>query len=85
MKKDYELISFLLRGGRRKRVLDALTKAKTPKEIAQECKISTSNVSNTLSELKEKELVECITPDAHFCRFYKLSKKGLRLSKELKE
>ena len=79
MKKDYSLISFILRGVRRKAVLEALTHPKTPKEIAQECKISTSNVSNSLMELKDRELVDCITPEAHFCRFYKITKKGKEL------
>lgn len=76
MKKDYELVSYLLRGRRRKAVLQSLTKPKTPKEIAKECKISTSNVSKALSELQAKGLVVCITPKAHFYRFYKITKLG---------
>ena len=81
MVKDYELISFLLRGSRRKAVLQALNKPKTPKEVAKECKISTSNASNALLELKQKGLVECITPEAHFCRFYQLTKKSKNILK----
>ncbi|MDD9952925.1 MAG: helix-turn-helix domain-containing protein [Candidatus Woesearchaeota archaeon] len=83
MKKDYPMISFVLRGRRRHAVMRALTEAKTPKQIAQECKISTSNVSNALAELKEKKLVHCITEDAHFFRFYELTKKGKDLLKQL--
>ena len=85
MKKDYSLISFVLRGARRKVVLESLTNPKTPKDIAQECKISTSNVSNALIELKDKGLVNCITPEAHFCRFYELTKKGKELLDKIKE
>ena len=85
MKKDYELISYLLRGSRRKAVLQALDKPKTPKEIAKECKISTSNVSNALQELLKIGLVECITPKAHFYRFYQLTKLGKETIKKINE
>ena len=83
MAKDYDLISFLMRGKRRRKVLNALNKPKTPKDIAQECGISTSNVSNALAELQDKEMVECITKDAHFFRFYSITTKGKALLKQL--
>ena len=82
MKKDYKLISYLLRGSRRKAVLHSLDKQKTPKEIAKEMKISTSNASNALLELKEQGLVDCITPEAHFYRFYELTKVGKEVRKQ---
>lgn len=82
---DYSLISFLVRGQRRKKVLLSLEKPKTPKEIANECKISISNVSNALAELLNKKLIVCLTPKEHFCRFYKLTEKGKELIKQLKD
>ncbi len=51
MKKDYALMSFIQRAKRRKIVLSCLKETKIPKEIATECKISISNVSNALAEL----------------------------------
>ena len=85
MKKDFSLISFLLRGKRRKAVLLSLNVPKPPKEIAKELKISTSNVSNALIELKKIDLVECITEDAHFYRFYQLTQKGKDIIKQIKD
>jgi len=76
MKKDYKTLSFLLRGKRRRVILLALKEPKTPKEVAQECKISISNVSNSLAELMKAEYVMCKTPEAHTYRYFALTKKG---------
>ena len=83
MKTDYELLSFI-QGSRRKVVLQSLEKsAKVPKQIAEECQISISNVSNTLAELLEKGLIICNNPQNHVYKFYELTKKGKELIKEL--
>jgi DNA-binding MarR family transcriptional regulator len=83
MKKDYELLSFV-QGKRRKAVLLSLEKnAKIPKQIATELKISISNVSNTLAELIEKELIFCNNPQSHIYKYYELTKKGKEILKEL--
>lgn len=85
MKKDYHLISFLHRAKRRTAVLRCLEKPKTPKEIAIECELSISNISNALSELKEKELIECINPEDHISKFYQQTKKGKDALNMMKE
>lgn len=83
MKKDYELLSFI-QGSRRKIVLQSLEKgAKVPKQIAEECKISISNVSNTLAELLEKGLAVCNNPQSHVYKYYELTKKGKEILNEL--
>ena len=58
---NYEIISFLMRGKRRNKVLYSLKSPKMPKEIADNCKLSASNVSASLKELFEKDLIKCIT------------------------
>lgn len=76
---DYELISFI-QGSRRKIVLQCLNKGiKTPKQIASECKISISNVSNTLPELMDKKLIVCKNPNSHINRYFEISLKGKNL------
>ncbi len=86
MKKDYAQISFILRGSRRKSVFLALKEeAKIPKQIAEECKLSISNVSNTLPELVEAGLVTCNNPKDHYYKYYELTKTGKDLLKELIE
>ncbi len=69
---------FILRGERRAKVLKVLNsdKPKTPKQIAQECKLSLSNVSNSLSELLNKGFIKCINPKDKFYRFYMITDKG---------
>jgi len=84
MEEDYGLKSFILRAKRRKEIFLCLKdRAKIPKEIATECKISISNVSNTLPELMEKELVICKNPEDHYFKYYELTKKGRDLIKKL--
>ena len=83
MEKDYKLISFIMRAKRRKSVLIALKETKIPKEIANECKISISNVSNTLPELVKKGLVMCKNPEDHYYKYYELTKKGRDVLKVL--
>lgn len=80
---DYKTLSFLQRGKRRKAVLVSLKEPKIPKEIAIECKISISNVSNTLAELLKEKYVECINPDAHTYKYFKLTTKGKKALKLL--
>ena len=83
MKQDYELLSFI-QGSRRKVVLQSLEKGvKIPKHIAEECKISISNVSNSLAELLEKGLVVCNNPQSHVYKYYELTKKGKEILKEI--
>jgi DNA-binding MarR family transcriptional regulator len=76
MRKDYKMLSFLRRGKRRMAVLLSLQELKTPKEIAEECKISISNISNALAELIKKGYVICKTPEAHTYKYFTLTNKG---------
>ena len=83
MKKDYELLSFI-HGARRRAVLLSLKdEAKNPKQIADECKISISNISNTLPELVEKGLVICKNPNSHIFKYYEITKKGKELLNQI--
>lgn len=85
MPTNYELLSFI-QGPRRKKVLMCLESGiKTPKQIADECQISISNVSNTLPELKDKKLVECKNPESHVNKYFEITDKGKRLLKESEE
>lgn len=83
MSKDYKTLSFFKRGQRRTAVLKALTEPKTPKEIAIECKMSISKVSNALAELLEEKYVKCLNPEAHTYKYYELTADGKRARKML--
>lgn len=81
MKEDYELLSFI-QGSRRKAVLSCLKdKPKIPRQIAEECKISISNVSNTIPELMNKNLIICKNPKSRIFKYYEITKRGKDLLK----
>lgn len=83
MNKDYKTLSFFQRGKRRRAVLCSLNEPKTPKAIAAECKISISNVSNTIAELVKGGYLENINPDAHTFKYFGLTVKGKKALKLL--
>lgn len=80
---NYSLLSFVLRGKRRKAILLCLEKPMIPREIASACKISIHNVSKSLKELADKGLIRCNNPKDKFYRFYELTKKGKEAIKEI--
>ena len=73
---NYEIISFLMRGKRRNKVLYSLKSPQMPRDIADKCKLSISNVSASLKELLGKDLIKCITPNEKIFKFYQMTKKG---------
>jgi DNA-binding MarR family transcriptional regulator len=74
---DYETASFIARAHRRKKVLESLSLgAKSPKQVAKECKTSASNVYRSLKELEERGLIVCKTPGAYTFKFYSITEKG---------
>lgn len=78
------MISFILRGERRRKILLSLDKPMTPKEIAEKCKVSIHNVSKSLKELVDKDLIVCKNPQDKFYRFYEITKKGKDILSQLK-
>jgi DNA-binding MarR family transcriptional regulator len=80
---DYKMLSFVLRGKRRKAVLLCLNKPKIPKQIAIDCKLSTSNVAIALKELVKRGLARCINPKDRAFKFYEMTKKGEEIKERL--
>jgi len=75
---NWDLKSFI-KTSNRKACLESLSDGpKTPKEISEERDIRIYHVSRSLSELREKELVKCETPDKNKNRIYRITKKGKR-------
>lgn len=81
---NYPLLSFVLRGERRKAILLCLNKPMIPKEIADSCKVSIHNVSKSLKELVDKGLIVCKNPQDKFYRFYEATKKGREILRGIK-
>jgi len=81
----WELISFA-QGRVRKLCLEALAAGpKTPSGISSASGIHLSHISRSLRELAAKGLVECVTPKAVKNRIYRITDKGKKTLKGLKE
>ena len=74
---DNETLEFIQRSAYRQRVLKSLNDdVLMPTEIAERSNIKTNHVSKVLSELKSKELIELVNPEARKGRLYRLTSVG---------
>ena len=73
-----EEVSYLAISPLARKILEAIYEKNTltPTLIAKTIGVSPSNVSTKLIELKEKGLVECVTPERRKGRLYLLTTKG---------
>lgn len=58
---------------------------KIPTNIAKDSDIRTNHISKVLSELKSKEIVECINEEARKGRLYRLTDTGKEVLKSINE
>lgn len=56
---------------------------KIPSQIAKDAGIVQNHMSNTLKQLKDHELVECINPEVRKGRLYRLTETGEEVVKNL--
>jgi DNA-binding MarR family transcriptional regulator len=81
---DIEKLGWLKASDYRKDILIALDgKRLTPKEIAGETEYYLSHVSNTLSDLEDRNIAECLTPSRNKGRIYVLTEEGQKMLEEL--
>lgn len=70
---------------REKILLSLYEKPKTPKQLQEELGYHLSHVSNTLTDLSEYGLVECLTEDRKRGRVYDLTEKGIKMTEQIKK
>lgn len=75
----FDLVSFVGRGRTRRLVLKGLTKPYSPTDLAKHLDLDRSTVSRVMVELAEKGLVECLTPDEHTGRYYRITDIGKKV------
>lgn len=75
----YSLVSFVVRGSVRRKVLKGLLHPNTPTELAKELGIARSSVSRTIQEFEKIGLVECLTPDEKMSRYYRTTETGKKV------
>ena len=78
----WDLVSFVKRSSQRSKILSLLKKPMTPSEIAKATGMYLTHVSRTLRELRERNLVECLTPEERVGRYYRLTKLGKKILAE---
>jgi predicted transcriptional regulator len=64
-------------------ILSQSEKPMTPSELSEEMDIVVKSASRSVRQLAEKEIVECINPDAPRFRRYKLTSLGQKISEEV--
>ena len=70
-------VDYVKRSQYRSKILKSLEDdVKMPSQIAKDTGIVQNHISNSLRQLKEHELVECINPEARKGRLYRLTEKG---------
>lgn len=79
-----EEIDYVNRSQYRLKVMKSLDgEVKIPSEIAKDAEIFQNHISNTLGQLKEHKLIECINPEVKRGRLYRLTDKGERIIKKI--
>jgi DNA-binding MarR family transcriptional regulator len=75
----FDLVSFVGRGKARRLVLKALHKPNSPTNLAKQLVMDRSTISRVMIELTEKGLVECLTPEEHTGRYYRITETGKKV------
>lgn len=87
--KDDELLkltSYVEISKYRKKTLKSIgNNVKIPTNIAKDSDIRTNHISKVLSELKSKEIVECINEEARKGRLYRLTDTGKEVLESINE
>ena len=78
-------LAFVKASTHRTNIVNSLHRCnKTPKQLSIELSIHPNTASSTLRQLRNRDIVEVINPDAKKGRIYKLTDIGIEIAKELK-
>ena len=80
---DWEKYGWIKRSEQRQKVIKFLNDPKTPTDIADEMEVQLSQISYSLGQFKEKQLVEVLNEEATQGRLYKLTEEGKEIKEEL--
>jgi len=83
MSKNWNLVSFVKRSKYRELVLKAIEKPSNPTKLKKELDIDKAHVSRALSNLIEKKLAICLTPEAKKFKLFQITKLGNKILNEL--
>ena len=70
-------VDYVKKSQYRSKILKSLADdVKMPSQIAKDTGIVQNHISNSLRQLKEHELIECINPEVRKGRLYRLTENG---------
>lgn len=81
---SWKEVSYVVASKTRKSIVLKLETPRTPTFLAKDLTINLANVSRALSELEEKGIVVCLTPNQRVGKIYSLTKKGIKTSDTIK-
>ena len=81
---SWEEISYVVASKTRKLIILKLETPRTPTFLAKDLSVNLANISRSLSELEEKGIVICLTPEQRMGKIYSLTKKGIKASDTIK-
>ncbi|MCH8914945.1 MAG: winged helix-turn-helix transcriptional regulator [Thaumarchaeota archaeon] len=81
---SWEEISYVVASKTRKLIVLKLETPRTPTFLAKDLSVNLANISRSLSELEEKGIVICLTPERRMGKIYSLTKKGTKASDIIK-
>ena len=77
-------VEYVKRSQYRSKILKSLSDdVKMPSQISKDTGIVQNHISNSLRQLKEHELIECINPEVRKGRLYRLTDEGEEIIKFL--
>ena len=83
---DWDAYGFVLASEYRKKVILAIAdEPRTPKDIARMTGMYLSHVSNTLKELRDRKLIELLSPSLRRGQIYGLTSQGRQVFEKLKQ
>lgn len=81
---EWELVSFVLASEMRFKILVSLNnRVQTPTDLKDEFDVPISRVSAVLAELRDKSLVENLTPDRRKSKMYSITDEGKNVLAEI--
>jgi DNA-binding HxlR family transcriptional regulator len=82
---NWNLYGYVVASRYRKTIVGVLfRRPRTPSQLAKECSLPITRVSNTLTELANKEIVACLNPNQRKGRIYKLTEQGKKIAEAIK-
>ena len=72
-------VSYIISREHRRKVLESLNSPKTASKLSKEVNINIAHISRALSELTEKKLIQCLTPESNKGKLYVITEHGKKV------